>query len=161
MEQTSITQEQINALIEKTLIKKIAYETALANYQNAENDEKIAENMAVIEYNKQYNTNFKNDLELYENNEKDFEKYLKILQKSFANLGISVAYNETYSYKFLVAKCKAEKELLLTSCEFLELYGKKEESELFKGLLNSYMKEEYKQKLHSLINKFLGLADNQ
>lgn len=145
----------------KMLVIKALYETTKAEREKAHELEDRAEKLALIQYNKLYNTNHTQSYMIFdtENAEQKFFEYEKLLQKEFEKMGIKNELNNVYSCDFDRAYWRAEKKYLLCACDFLELFNRTKESNQIKNAINTYIREDYKAKLIELNNKFLGIGE--
>lgn len=151
-----LTQQQNNKLTElklSGLARKIAYEKAKEEKEKAYEIEHKAEQNAVAEYNKQYNTNYKKSYMI--ENEEDFKKYLYILQNEYLKLGIENEYNKVYSYKFVKKFLVAEKDYLMVAIEFLRIADKNEIADILENQIQTYLKEDLKEQLLNITDKFI------
>ena len=163
MEKLKLTAEQEKELADlriTALARNVVYETAKEEKEKAYEIERIAEENAVAEYNKQNNTNYKKSYMIEQ--DKEFEKYLHILQNEYLKLGIKNEYNNVYSYEFVKTFLNAEKIYLMTAVEFLRIADKNEIADIFEKQIKTYLKEEYKERLLNITNEFImGVKINE
>lgn len=148
--------QKITELKLKTMALKLKYELAKEQYEKAQEIEKLAEEKALARYNKENGTNYIDSCEFVKN-ETEFNKCLQFEQEEYAKLGIEKELNKVYTYEFMKNFVKSEKEFLMTSVEFLRLFGKENEAETFEKLIKTYIPNEFKQKLIGLIDNFIGI----
>ena len=148
--------QKITELKLKTIALKLKYELAKEQYEKAQEIEKLAEEKALARYNKENGKNYIDSCEFVKN-ETEFNKCLQFEQEEYAKLGIEKELNKVYTYEFMKNFVKSEKEFLMTSVEFLRLFGKENEAETFEKLIKTYIPNEFKQKLIGLIDKFIGI----
>lgn len=162
MEKLKLTAEQEKAFADlriTALARKVVYETAKEEKEKAYEIEHQAEQNAVAEYNKQNNTNYKKSYMIEQ--DKEFEKYLHILQNEYLKLGIKNEYNNVYSYEFVKTFLNAEKIYLMTAVEFLRIAKQNEIADIYEKLIKTYCKDDIKERILNITDEFIMGGKNK